>query len=538
MQKCVAVTAVLQISLAVAASAEGSCTTSRSTLTEPQQNLDVAQEEEDETALLQLVGNQLKSMPGLQRAGQHKAITTGNASKAVSTRVKANVDGAVNASNARSVSNLTAGAPGGVVPSYSSSFWICTVTIMLGIAGFVLNRIVTKLSVGAGSRLLRLVLLCCGFIMCEFCRSSVTPYLAHELQNPIAVWALQLSFVVLFTALYAAVGARLTPLREQVMTWCFVSIPYCLNFILTFFAISGIRSAPLTTLRTVAVGCAPLATIALEVFIVPEPNTPFVTKSLVGATMLLFASSSLSAGAVMLGDVDQLIAVFTAIGAIIYYLYARRWLTAECKDLSTETCMVLQNSLGLPPAAMVAFGMSGSFDLGHAFFSDVTIILILSGAIATASSYFVLALLREVTATSFLVLMAATDMLNLLGLASVFHQPIELPWQAAALAVRFIAVLWYVMSQQDGQVEMKVLESARKAEAAKIQRMDSARKAKKEAVQRMREKVGGAAEAACCYPGLQSMTDAAMAEAMAEADEQVRKNPSRRTNEENTASNL
>merc|ERR1719401_668895 len=122
----------------------------------------------------------------------------------------------------------------------------------------------------------------------------------------------------------------------------------------------------------------------------------------------------------------------------------RRLLTTECRGLSTETCMLLNNLIGLVPTLILA-GALGEFNLVSAkvwLASITTILLLMSGVLGSGICYFALAVQRELTATSFMVLQNAVRMAVVLFGVIAFSDPIGFPWQVIGLLLSFAGALW------------------------------------------------------------------------------------------------
>merc|ERR1719163_2100623 len=89
----------------------------------------------------------------------------------------------------------------------------------------------------------------------------------------------------------------------------------------------------------------------------PLDKQPAVDLKMILALMVMLAGAVSYGGAITLSWVGLGFALLNMILAITDRVAQRRLLTTGCKDLTTETCVLLNNLLGCVPTALVGYYM-------------------------------------------------------------------------------------------------------------------------------------------------------------------------------------
>merc|ERR1719161_2368780 len=179
------------------------------------------------------------------------------------------------------------------------------------------------------------------------------------------------------------------------------------------------------------------------------------------ALTVMLVGAFLYGGAITLSWVGLAFAVLNMVLAIADRVAQRKLLTTSCKDLTTETCVLLNNLLGCVPTALMGYqlGEVQHFNSALWFHSSATALLLLSGIIGSGICYFAIAVQREISATSFMVLQNAARMAVVLAGVLIFGDPLESRYHAVGLLLSFGGALWY------GQTQLEAAAMAKKAEA-------------------------------------------------------------------------
>merc|ERR1719401_2481851 len=145
------------------------------------------------------------------------------------------------------------------------------------------------------------------------------------------------------------------------------------------------------------------------------------------------------------------LALLNMILAIADRVVQRRLLTSECQSLSTETCMLLNNLLGCIPTVGLGVAMkeAADFDFNLWFGSRATLLLVLSGIIGSGICYFAIAVQREISATSFMVLQNAARMCVVVAGILIFHDPVNSYGKVLGIFLSFGGAIWYGRTQLD-----------------------------------------------------------------------------------------
>jgi solute carrier family 35 protein len=316
---------------------------------------------------------------------------------------------------------------------------------------------------------LKMTLLCWSFGACSLAMNVLNKVLVTNLKSPALLTAAQMFMTLIGTLIL--VRHRLTGTTTQCLKWCFVPLLFCGMLLSSFLTYEYLTLSLLMIIRNVG----PLVTLPIEYFIMPTDKCPYVTRRMIIALLVVLASTFLYVEGISVSSWGILFAVLNMLLAIADRVAQRRLLTTECKDLSLETCMFLNNSVGMVPILgfALATGEMNVFDTGALFSNMTTVLLVLYGVIGTGICYFALAVQREITATSFMVVQNAVRMAVVLFGIFCFADPIGWPYQVIGLVLSFVGTFAYGLAQLQALAEIK----ARKA--AQDHAMESSKPSKK-----------------------------------------------------------
>lgn len=299
---------------------------------------------------------------------------------------------------------------------------------------------------GAEMKLMRLVLICWSLGFCSWAMSVANKSLVTALQSPALICTVQL-FITSF--IVAIVGhRRFTGSPMQILRWCSVAVVFFIQILTSLYTMQYLSLSMLNVIRNLG----PLITLPLELMIMPEGLRPIMSLSSVLALLLLVASTFAYFGGIHVMKIGIVYAALNMCLAVGSLVLRRRLLTTECSSLSTETCMLVNNAVGFVPCLMLS-AFAGELtrppSIHYVFTDDVCILVLLSGIIGTGISYFGLALQREITATSFMVLENVVRMAEIYAGVALFGDPITWPWQSIGLIASFVGAVWYGRTQSD-----------------------------------------------------------------------------------------
>mmetsp|Transcript_87613 Transcript_87613/g.246099 ORF Transcript_87613/g.246099 Transcript_87613/m.246099 type:complete len:371 (-) Transcript_87613:84-1196(-) len=297
--------------------------------------------------------------------------------------------------------------------------------------------------VGHDAKLLKLMLLCLSFAACSWGMNVLNKALVHTLQAPSLVTAAQMLMTIVGTLLLAR--DKLTFEPRQVLKWSFVPFLFFGMLVSSFFTYEYLTLSMLMLIRNLS----PMVTVPIERCVMPADKQPPVTKTMLLALLTILAGAIVYSGNIELSRVGFAFAMLNMVLAIADRVAQRRLLTSECKDLTTETCVLLNNLVGLVPTAILgaATGETAKFDVHLWFGSRTTFLLLLSGFIGTGICYFAIAVQREISATSFMVLQNAARMGVVAAGVGLFHDPLKSVWQGVGILLSFLGALWYGQNQ-------------------------------------------------------------------------------------------
>lgn len=307
--------------------------------------------------------------------------------------------------------------------------------------------------VGKDIRTLKLTLLCLSFGSCSWGMNVLNKALVAMFQAPSLVTAAQMLMTVVGTLLLAR--DKLQGDRAQVLKWSFVPILFFGMLVSSFFTYEYLTLSMLMVIRNLG----PMITLPIERLVMPADKQPIVSKKMVMALMVILVGAVAYVGQIETSMIGFGFALLNMFLAIADRVAQRRLLTSECKDLSTETCMLLNNLLGCIPtlALGAAVGEMSSVDMRLWFGSEASLLLLLSGIIGSGICYTAIAVQREISATSFMVLQNTARMAVVVAGVLLFDDPTS-PKTFFGLALSFAGAIWY------GHSQMEATAAAKKAE--------------------------------------------------------------------------
>lgn len=347
-----------------------------------------------------------------------------------------------------------------VVRATSEVFYCCMTVIALLTVGWITFWWLAR-NGGEDLQSLKLSLLCLSFGVCSWGMNITNKSLVESLHTPTLVTAAQMFMTVIGTIILAS--HRFSGSRGEMLRWSFVPFIFFGMLVSSFFTYRYLSLSLLMVIRNVT----PLVTLPIECAIMPADKRPIITPQMLLALCVILGSTFVYCEKITVSYIGVGYALLNMVLAITDRVAQRRLLTTECQGLSTESCVLLNNLMGLVPTLLLAVTLHDfdDFDKSKWFASSTTMLLLLSGVIGTGICYFALAVQREIAATSFMVLQNACRMAVVLVGVLVFGDPIGWPFQVLGLALSFAGALWYGKAQIDG-ARAWALELASKAKEA------------------------------------------------------------------------
>merc|ERR1740138_629051 len=309
---------------------------------------------------------------------------------------------------------------------------------------------------------IKLALLMGSFAVCSWGMNVVDKTLVKDLGVPTLVTGAQMFMTVVACLIIGR--SKFSGSWDEIAKWCVIPFIFFSMLVSSFFTYKYLTLSMLMLVRNLG----PIITLPIETAIMPADKKPYVTTPMLMALAVVLGSTFVYCQKIEVKLGGILLAILNMCLAITDRVAQRRLLTTECKGLSTETCVFLNNFVGLVPTAVMAV-VTGEFakvDAAKFFLSMTTVLLVLSGVIGTGICYFAIAVQREISATSFMVLQNCVRMAVVFVGVLVFLDPIGWPWQVIGLAMSFVGALLYGKAQLDGVSELKALEAIAKSEMA------------------------------------------------------------------------
>jgi len=277
--------------------------------------------------------------------------------------------------------------------------------------------------------------------------------LVTALAAPTLVTGAQMLMTVIGTLVLAR--NKLTFDLVQVLKWSFVPLLFFGMLVSSFFSFQYLTLSMMMLVRNLT----PLVTLPVEMAVMPADKQPNVNRWMIAALMVMLAGACLYGGAITLSWIGLAFAMLNMVLAIADRVAQRKLLTTSCKDLSTETCVLLNNLLGCFPTALIGYhlGEVEHFNSALWFQSSATLLLVLSGIIGSGICYFAIAVQREISATSFMVLQNSARMCVVVAGILIFGDRVDSLSKVIGLVLSFGGAIWY------GRTQLDANEAAKKA---------------------------------------------------------------------------
>jgi solute carrier family 35 protein len=322
---------------------------------------------------------------------------------------------------------------------------------------------------------LKLSLLMASFGICSWGMNVVNKALVISLGAPTLITASQmtLSAVGVICVAYNRIGGD----PKQMFKWCVVPCLYCAMLVSSFYTFKYLTLSMLMIIRNTG----PMITLPIEVVVMAPEKSPYVKVQMLLALCVILAGVCVYNGNITVPYYGIALAFANMVLAVADRVAQRRLLTTECQGLPTETCMLLNNIVGLAPCFILAYvwGEFANLNWKQWFLSHDTFLLLLSGIILTGICYFAISVQREISATSFMVLQNVVRIAVVCVGVIIFSDPLGWPWQVIGCGLSFIGALWYGKAQVDGSAQ-KAMDDKSSAEE-QMQSSDAEKKVSDEA---------------------------------------------------------
>jgi len=314
----------------------------------------------------------------------------------------------------------------------------------------------------------RVGLLCISWASMSVGMHVLNKALVDYLHAPALITTLQMWLTVL------VVGARSwgdlcrSP-RGQVLQWLIVPFLFAGMLVSAFYAYAQISLTLLTLVRNLT----PLLMLPLEMLVMPPERRPSVSGGVFLGILLMLGGAVIYSGgnAASISKVGLAFAFLNMLLAVTDRLMQRRLLTAECKDLSTGTCTILNNFFGALPTLMLAMSTGQLHDArveqAQWLQPPVLVLLLLSGLVGTGISVLGIECQRAVSATSFSVMQNASKVAVVGAGALLFLDPIGSPASAMGLLLSLGGSFVYGLAQQRAAAQAKATDHEAPKQVAK-----------------------------------------------------------------------
>lgn len=293
---------------------------------------------------------------------------------------------------------------------------------------------------------LKLVLCIASFGICSWGMFVVNKSLVISLGSPTLITAVQMSMCAVGVLLLAYSELKGDPM--QMLKWSIVPCIYTCMLVSSFYTFKYLTLSMFMIVRNMG----PAVTLPIECVVIPADKRPYVTIQMLLALGVILIGTCVYCGHIEVSYHGLALAFFNMILAAVGNIAQRRLLTRECQGLTTETCMLLNNTVGVVPALILAYfwGEYQQVDLHRWFLSSATFLLLLSGIIGTGICYFGITVAREISATSFMVLQSVVRVAVAAVGVVIFFDPLGWPFQVIGGSLSFLGALWYGKAQIDG----------------------------------------------------------------------------------------
>mmetsp|Transcript_12857 Transcript_12857/g.29161 ORF Transcript_12857/g.29161 Transcript_12857/m.29161 type:complete len:373 (-) Transcript_12857:206-1324(-) len=306
----------------------------------------------------------------------------------------------------------------------------------------------------------RVGLLCCSWSSMSVGMHVLNKALMSNLQAPAVVSTVQMMLAVLLTG--PIFCGDLLRLEGRVFGyWLIVPIFFAAMLCTSCYTYQYISLSLLTVVRNLA----PLVVLPVERLVMPPEKQPVITPLVVLALGVMIAGTVAYAGQVsQFSWIGIIFAVANMILASGDRLIQRYLLTGPCKSMTSGACTVVNNSLGMIPAIVLALSSHQVARLheqasGRAGVGDPRILalLVMSGVVGIGICYLGFETQREISATSFFVLQNMSKVFVVGAGVILFEDPIHSPASGIGLLLSLGGSFAYGRMQMITPAEAKPL---------------------------------------------------------------------------------
>jgi len=282
----------------------------------------------------------------------------------------------------------------------------------------------------------RVGLLCCSWSSMSVGMHVLNKVLMSNLKAPALVSMAQMLLAVLIMG--PIFSRELLGIKGRVLGyWMIVPLFFAAMLCTSCYTYQYISLSLLTVVRNLT----PLVVLPLETLVMPREKQPLITP------MVLLALGIMIAGTVgYVGHVQRISwvgIVFAASNMMLASsdrLIQRYLLTGPCKSMPSGACTVVNNSVGMIPALILALASHQLTGLqeharDHTGWSDwrILVLLALSGIVGIGICYLGFETQREISATSFFVLQNISKVFVVGAGVILFEDPIHSPASGISL---------------------------------------------------------------------------------------------------------
>jgi len=256
--------------------------------------------------------------------------------------------------------------------------------------------------------IMRVALLCVSWSSMSVGMHVLNKGLASTLKAPALISLVQMAVAAIAMMITSCGKLFLVP-PSQLRTWLFVPIFFAGMLCSSFYTFEYISLSLLTIVRNLT----PLVVLPTERAVMPEDKKPQLSGMVIMSLFVMIGGAAVYCNGIEISVIGLTFAGVNMILAVSDRVIQRRLLTEECKDMSSDVCALMSNTLGMIPTMALAMGTHEvATATGSAQWSDpqVLVLLLLSGFIGLGINYFGFETQRAISATSFFVLQNVTKL--------------------------------------------------------------------------------------------------------------------------------
>lgn len=317
------------------------------------------------------------------------------------------VVGMLTAVRAYEVDAMQVAADGGDQLSMSAVMFLCVV--MYGTIGGLWLLFSGVPRDNPHIQFLRVALLCVSWSSMSVGMHVLNKSLASSLQAPALISIVQMA-VAAVAMMITSCGKLFQVPPNQLRTWLFVPCLFAGMLCSSFYTFEYISLSLLTVVRNLT----PLLVLPIERAVMPEGSRPQLNMEVICALLIMISGALVYCNSISVSIIGVTFAAVNMFLAVTDRVVQRRLLTEECKDMSSDVCALMSNTLGMMPAVALAFcthevaqARSGT---GSWSDSQALTLLILSGFVGLGINYLGFETQRAISATSFFVLQNVTKL--------------------------------------------------------------------------------------------------------------------------------